>query len=319
VWIACYSRDQHRYCALLLSQCRLSLLAVILCFRLPARRVGQTATEQLAQETHTAYGRERWSDVLGKTDILMGQRVMTPLLWRERASAAFAEGNNSASLAALDQALKSDPDNLSTLLLRARLFLKMGDDAQAISVFTQAYARLTSHEDLPTRLDILYGLTGALRRTGRWEEFTRWVSEARHLAPNDQSWKLWSIEGLLMAGRYKEAIVAAQSLPQWTDATSILPVWKAAIAAAVEAKNWLARRELLEAALAWGADPNLVTRWRRLEFPRFTTLATLSGHTGAVSGVAWSPDGACLATGSYDETAKVWEADSSRLLVTLQS
>lgn len=39
-----------------------------------------SATEQLAQETHTSYGRERWSDVLDKTDILMGQRVMTPLL-----------------------------------------------------------------------------------------------------------------------------------------------------------------------------------------------------------------------------------------------
>jgi WD40 repeat protein len=35
--------------------------------------------------------------------------------------------------------------------------------------------------------------------------------------------------------------------------------------------------------------------------------------------VAWSPDGARLATGSYDETAKVWEADSGRLLVTLSS
>lgn len=75
----------------------------------------------------------------------------------------------------------------------------MGDDAQAISVFTRAYALLTRHDDLTTRLDILYSLTGALQRTGRWEEFTRWVSEARHLAPNDQRWKLWSVEGLLLA------------------------------------------------------------------------------------------------------------------------
>jgi WD40 repeat protein len=136
------------------------------------------------------------------------------------------------------------------------------------------------------------------------------------LAKTD-SWNYWSVEGLLMAGRYKEAIVAAQSPPQGIDATSILPVWKSAIAATVQAKNWLARRELLEAALAAGADPNLVTRWRRLEFPHFTTLTTLSGHTGAISGVTWSPDGARLATGSWDKSAKVWEADSGRLLETL--
>jgi tetratricopeptide (TPR) repeat protein len=201
----------------------------------PARPL--SAAEQLAQETHTAYGRERWSDVLAKTDILMGQRAMTPLLWRERASASLAEGNIDAGLAALDQALQLEPEGQATLLLRARLYLKMGDDAQAIPALIRAYTLLTSHDDLPARLDILYSLTEALRRTQRWEEFSRWVSEARRLAANDQRWTVWLIEGLLMVGRYQEAIVAAQGLPHRVDTTSILPVWKAAIAAAVQAVN----------------------------------------------------------------------------------
>jgi len=38
-----------------------------------------------------------------------------------------------------------------------------------------------------------------------------------------------------------------------------------------------------------------------------TLLATLSGHNGGVLSVAFTPDGKTLASGSYDETAIVWD------------
>src|SRR5439155_1623168 len=44
---------------------------------------------------------------------------------------------------------------------------------------------------------------------------------------------------------------------------------------------------------------------------------TLSGHSGPVYSVAWSPDGKRLATGSYDKTAKVWDAEAGKELLTL--
>jgi WD40 repeat protein len=46
-------------------------------------------------------------------------------------------------------------------------------------------------------------------------------------------------------------------------------------------------------------------------------LATLRGHTGWVTGAAFSPDGQRLATCDSDATAKVWDLASGRALVTV--
>jgi WD40 repeat protein len=43
----------------------------------------------------------------------------------------------------------------------------------------------------------------------------------------------------------------------------------------------------------------------------------LTGHAGPVMAVQFSPDGQWLASGSYDATARVWDAASGTLLSTL--
>jgi WD40 repeat protein len=45
---------------------------------------------------------------------------------------------------------------------------------------------------------------------------------------------------------------------------------------------------------------------------------TLRGHNNRVASVAWSPDARRLATGSADQTAKVWDAASGQELLTLR-
>ncbi len=47
-------------------------------------------------------------------------------------------------------------------------------------------------------------------------------------------------------------------------------------------------------------------------------IETFRGHSAAICGVAFAPDGKRIVTGSYDKTAKVWEAATGRLLHTLE-
>ena len=42
-----------------------------------------------------------------------------------------------------------------------------------------------------------------------------------------------------------------------------------------------------------------------------------TGHSEGINAVAYSPDGGRIATGSYDDTIKVWDAENGRELMTL--
>ena len=47
------------------------------------------------------------------------------------------------------------------------------------------------------------------------------------------------------------------------------------------------------------------------------TVQTLSGHTDSVNSVSWSPDGKYIASGSHDETIKIWNTTTGACMLTL--
>jgi WD40 repeat protein len=68
-------------------------------------------------------------------------------------------------------------------------------------------------------------------------------------------------------------------------------------------------------AVAAGLADGRVIVWRLTSDPP-TEKRMLVGHTGKVASLDWSPDDAWLATGSHDQTVKVWRvADGAQLAV----
>ena len=64
--------------------------------------------------------------------------------------------------------------------------------------------------------------------------------------------------------------------------------------------------------------PDRGFEWYYWQRQTHQALKTLRGHMEYVSSVAFSPDGQRIVTGSFDQTAKVWEAGSGRGLLTIK-
>src|SRR6266516_1726250 len=71
---------------------------------------------------------------------------------------------------------------------------------------------------------------------------------------------------------------------------------------------------------AWFDESEMTRRDEQAEWEKrpppagFKLRQTLIGHTGYVFSVAWSPDGHTFASGSHDQTIRLWDAQTARAL-----
>ncbi|MBC5797544.1 trypsin-like peptidase domain-containing protein [Sphaerospermopsis sp. LEGE 00249] len=63
--------------------------------------------------------------------------------------------------------------------------------------------------------------------------------------------------------------------------------------------------------------PDLSRRARVVPWSSSTLVNTLTGHSSLVRSVAFSPDGQTLASGSYDNTIKLWDVATGKSIATL--
>ena len=65
-------------------------------------------------------------------------------------------------------------------------------------------------------------------------------------------------------------------------------------------------------------DPDVAELNRTRTTPRGTLIRTFEGHSGWVTSVAFSPDGARVLSGSWDKTIKLWDAATGQLIRTFE-
>lgn len=168
--------------------------------------------ERLTQEIHAAFGQEDWTTVISKANLLLTEaKGMSPALWRELGLAYVAVGDGTAALPALDEALKADQFDASTLRGKGLALALLGNPTNAIPLLDRAYT-LAPFTDISQRLVLLGDLCGVLTNAQRWEDALRRAQDALRLAPGDTDWLDRQLEMLGRCGRDDDALRLATDL-----------------------------------------------------------------------------------------------------------
>jgi serine/threonine protein kinase/WD40 repeat protein len=117
---------------------------------------------------------------------------------------------------------------------------------------------------------------------------------------------------------------ASNPLTPSTPSAPVGPVAPVAPVAPVQppspGKPGMSRRSALGWILAGAATAAALGGAGFFFYTKFHTpahsLSVLQGHSGAVTGVSWSPDGSKLVSGSRDKTAKIWQVANGQAVAT---
>ncbi len=150
----------------------------------------------LVQDANTAAGREQWSDVRDKTDVLIDDfpQEMTADLWRRRGRALLGLGDAAGALTALEPALDpqlgaagADPHDAATLRLKGQAQARLGQVDPALQTLEKA-RKLARLDEAALKLDVLAEQFDLLLAAGRAAEALAVCDAALRIASGDADW-----------------------------------------------------------------------------------------------------------------------------------
>jgi WD40 repeat protein len=126
----------------------------------------------------------------------------------------------------------------------------------------------------------------------------------------------WSSDGRYLAGGYSTGLLTSRdpNVQIW-DATTYESLAAYNHAFSVRAVAWSPDSDILASGDS-GAEASSVKLWNVSE-NRF--IADLTGHTSLINTLAWSSKGDYLASGSWDNTVRLWEASSWQHVKTFEA
>ena len=172
-------------------------------------------------------------------------------------------------------------------------------------------------------------LASGLDFRDRWQKHGR--SCQRHLTDSEaeevQRWTQYSStlqQAAVRRRRWKIGVILGTVVALATSAV-LASEWQRSAAQARELSAWSAiamnedpERALILGLNAWARQRAMVAGLQQsLHDATLQSLVRLTfrGHENRVQSVAWSPDGARLATASVDKTSKIWDAATGREMI----
>ncbi|GHO45987.1 tetratricopeptide repeat protein [Ktedonospora formicarum] len=189
-----------------------------------------------------------------------------------------------------NDALERDEESIQAYIERGTAYMQLREHKQALNDFEQAL-RLDPHNITTLRkrgevYEVLNNLSGAVtdfEKVAKLDPGNKITEEKLR----DLRRKKDELENF----RKHEGTVSRQKSKRWLLIASVMFVVLCVIGA------------------YFLVPPLLVP-------PQPQLLSAYNGHNDVVSGVAWSPNGKYIASGSYDRTVQIWDAQTRRLITT---
>ena len=185
------------------------------------------------------------------------------------------------------------------------------DTTELQRAFLQA-SRLGEQKRLEQETTRLAEVANAQARTGRAQRRTMAVLALMALAVIGGIWAVYAYWRNVMLNRAE--FIASQADDQAQRANNPMTGMLLALEGLPDATSSRITQRLMP--LEASAQNALDGAWRK-HWSHWHEHRRLHGHTYHVVAVAFSPDGKLVLTGSWDNTARLWDAATSRILATL--